>query len=248
MKVLGAVIGLLALLAAGSAHATPTNIVYDTIGNATSPTDGGSLAVKTNGVLTGPLGDSFTTTTATQLGSVSLRLWDATAATDGGSVLIYLAPMDSARLAPNTNGSSTSTSLVGATLLGSILDSTLATGLTGNCSLVSACDTILNTTAYITPGTYWIVAMASGNTGANWEYTFHSGAHAGSLTGGVGTAGQYVTWQTVNGGFAAGNLVTTTGAYEMTLQTPEPASLAVLGVGLFGIGYSRRRASKKVSA
>jgi hypothetical protein len=35
-----------------------------------------------------------------------------------------------------------------------------------------------------------------------------------------------------------------TGAYEMVVETPEPASIAIVGAGLAGLGFFRRRMQK----
>ena len=36
------------------------------------------------------------------------------------------------------------------------------------------------------------------------------------------------------------------GTYDMTVAAPEPASLGILGAGLFGLGYIRRRNARRV--
>jgi hypothetical protein len=243
MKSFGMTFGLVGLLAIGSASAAP---IYDTITGGQSPSDSGFYGLAPVGNPSGPLGDSFSVTGPTQLGSVTARLFDANTS-DGGSILVYLVPMDPARLAPWTNGTNSSNTLTGAVLLGTILDSAMPTSLAGACSALTACDSTITTKDDITTaGTYWIelVSSAMTNNGgsgatsnADWEYTSHNSP----TTGGIGTAGQYQSWQNAFGGLAAGNLVSTTGAFELTVQTPEPASLAILGIGLIGLGFSRRR-------
>jgi len=39
----------------------------------------------------------------------------------------------------------------------------------------------------------------------------------------------------------------TNGAFEMQIDTPEPTSLALLGAGLTGLGFLRRRWAKKAA-
>jgi PEP-CTERM motif len=246
MKCFGVTFGLMALLSVSSAYATPVTI-YDTITGGQSPSDSRSFSLAPIGNPSGPLGDSFTVSGPTQLAFVTARLFDATNISDGGSVLVYLVPMDPLRLAPWTNGTNSSNTLTGKVLLGTILDSSMPTALTGACSALTACNSKIATNYEIgTAGTYWIelVSSAMTNNGgsgatsnANWEYTSHNSP----TTGGIGTAGQYQSWQNVFGGLAAGNLVSTTGAFELTVQTPEPASLALLGIGLLGLGFSHRR-------
>ena len=85
MKIFGVVVGLTALLTAGSAGAA--QIVYDTITGLT-PTAGWIPKPTAN---RGPLGDSFVVSNTVAISYVTLELL-ARNPSDGGSTLVYLVP------------------------------------------------------------------------------------------------------------------------------------------------------------
>lgn len=244
MRTLIAAVGLVGLFG-GSALAGP----YAFNDFTTTTPDGAnvSLALGSSSTKGSPVGQEFNVTAATSLTSVTLRLSDSTS--DTGSVLVYLVPDNGSSLPTHTGGDT----LTNATLLGTILDSTInSTSTAGGCSFgaspqISLCNTKLNTYAPLSVGDYWIVLAAgndpnNGNSNAAattalwWRDTDNI-----STGGGVGTAGMdriSTANSTVSNGF-------TTGQMEMQVTTPEPASMAVLGASLFGLGFARRRQQRK---
>jgi hypothetical protein len=257
MRTRAFVVGLLTALAATPAIASPGVVLYDTITGGQNPSDTDAVSLTPgNGLFAGPLGDSFGIGSDTLLKSVTVRAFDPgdPERDTTGSLLVYLVPTDPARIAPWTNGTATSNILTGATLLGTIADSLLPKTLAG-CAL-TACNTTINTNPVsVTFGTYWIELVSSGMTGnggngsvsnAEWEST---SLGLSGTTGGIGTLGEYVSWQNLVGGLSANNLVSApnNGSFELTLtgQIPEPTSLALLGAGLMGLGFGRRRRTQK---
>jgi hypothetical protein len=247
MRHLYAAVGLVSCLAAASANAAP---IYDTITGGQSPSDQGSTTL-IPGSGAGPLSDSFAVGGPTQLQSVILRLFDATP-NDGGSVLVYLAPKDPNRNAPATNPSgTTSNTLLGATLLGTILDSALPSSLTGLCLAVTACNSTVSTSFTIpSAGMWWITAVDSSltNNGGNGITSNAQLEFDGPGAGGLGTSGQFANHGNGTGGLSGGFALATNSAYELTVNavaTPEPATLAVMGAGLFGLGLTYRRRARK---
>jgi hypothetical protein len=237
MKIVGIAVGLAALLTAGSASAA---LVYDTLTGQT-PVAGYKPMPTAN---RGPLGDSFVVSGSEWISSVTLELKDATP-TDGGSTLVYLVPNNASGIP--TIPSSTGVTLTGVHLLGTILDSSMTT--TYSNMMVSAGLTLA-------PGSYWIelvdgnsAANGNGNTAATnaqWAYNLDTGGL------GVPLSGDFSSYANAsNNGLTGPALSNSPGfigdpiVFEMQVQTPEPASMAVLGAGLIGLGFSRRRRSKK---
>lgn len=238
MRMLYAAAGLSALLGAGSAKAT---VVYDTI---TGQTETNRLLLLTQ-QNHAPMGDAFSIASPTTITSVTVQLIDPIAitnVTDAGSVLAYLVP--SVANLPSATG----VTLTAPTYLGTILD----TSLLGN-SVVN--NETLSTSASVAAGNYWLV-LTSGSDPNNFFRTVNSTQTT------AGWAEEVETVAVANGaiGVPSSNyseyvnpantaFVDASDGYVFSAQvsTPEPASLAVLGTGLMGLGLSRRRRAKKLA-
>jgi hypothetical protein len=222
----------LAMLTANVAHATT---YFDTIntpavfgGNADGPSDGVNLMAASFDV---PGTPNFT--------SVTLAL-TADTPSDGGSTMVYLVPDDGSGALdmagfPMLNGAGTN--FANAVLLGTILDSSLdITGTGPSLTTLTISPTqIASVTSSTADNEYWIGLIASGSSSIEWNVT--------DPDDGPGLIGQ--------SGYnnAVSVFDDSTGAYQMmasgNVPTPEPTTLAILGGGLAGLGYVRRRKAKK---
>jgi hypothetical protein len=240
MKIFGTIVGFAALVAAGSANAA---IVYDTI-TGEIPTNGYKPLDAAN---RGPLGDSFIATNSERIESVTFMVKEN--ANDTGSVLVYLVPNNPATGAPTLPAVSGGTALSGAQLLGTISGSGLFATFGNHYTAVS-----LSPDVTVAAGTYWIemvdansLTNGDGNpTVTNLQWGFNT---SGFTDVGVPTSGNISSYANAsdNGltGPALGNS-SQLAVFEMQISTPEPASLAVLGVGTAGLGFIRRRHAKKI--
>jgi PEP-CTERM motif len=93
---------------------------------------------------------------------------------------------------------------------------------------------------------YWVAVVLNAQSSINWWY--------GTVdrTGNIGEAGQasYYAYPADDLGNDGGDAIVLNGTssvggpYDLIVDTPEPATLAVLGSGLFGLGLLRRRVQK----
>lgn len=175
--------------------------------------------------------DSFSASN-TNFNSVTLSL--SSDNQDGASVMVYLAA--------NVDGAPDLSALQ---TIGSVSDDSL-TASASPVTLSIPSVAVSAAAAATTGDEYWIVLQFDDNSGSSWWY-------GGTDASGTGMAGQYVYTDAASSYSADGGVVSdVNGAYAMIVSdtsspenTPEPASLALLGAGVAGIGMVRRRFAKK---
>ena len=187
----------------------------------------------------GPLAISFNMPTAGVLSDIKLVM-NANAPGDGGSVLVYLVP-DAGGSPGNAGLPNGGNAFTGKTLIGTIFDSQLvAAGGSGPGQAASIID-LPTSTAVPTSGEWWLGFTSTGGSSAKLAFD------TASFLSGTGTSGQKDYTNTGFGVYSVitGNAGTGVGpgnrVFEAQISTPEPASLAIIGVGLAGLGFLTRR-------
>ena len=228
MKCRSLALGGIALLAVNAANVANAGVVFDNVTGVPStgfsgPSDGGPTLT---------MGASFTAATP-DFSSISLLLAAGSSSTTG-STLLYLVPDTGGGSGNGQSGlpaiednTGTFTSLAGSHLIGTISD----TALTSSFGLKSFW---VSPALLTTNQEYWVVAISDASSSFEWSY-------AGDDSG-VGTGGQ-----SYFNDFAGSNLLPTSdssGGYQMVVETPEPAAIAILGSGLVGLGFFRRRTAR----
>jgi hypothetical protein len=194
------------------------------------------------------MAQSFAVTGTPNL-SVTLDL-SANNPADGGSILVYIVADDGSGgknagaplLAINGSGAVTGFDPT-SVLVNTIPDSSLSSIANGPSAVTfNVPGSALAATNFTAGDEYWI-GLATGTTGDAWW--------ANGDGSGIGTSGQsFYTNATLTNTLSASN-VGGSQAFQAiisdatTSNTPEPATLAIIGVGLAGIGYVRRRKNTK---
>ncbi len=201
-------------------------LTFDTV-TAGSPV--GYSGAGTDG--SGIMAASFALAGTLNFNSVSLLL-SADNPSDLGSALVYLVPDDGSNPVMGAPGSP---DWANAFPIGSIADSSLT-----DISDPSA-PALVTLAGFSNPfassnGQYWI-ALDTSTSSSSAEWAFNADGS------GVGTTGQ-MSYSDFNGQYLDDG-TTGQGAFAMIVDAPEPATIAVLGAGLAGLGFFRRRNAKK---
>ena len=203
---------LLAALTNGSAFAATTTL-FDNISASTN-----NYTISTQG--NGPLAQSFFNGgSASFLETLNLNVKLLTLSNSGSFVVTL-----------NSDSSNKPGSLLAT--LGTITDSQLST--TAGVITLSGLSLIAGT-ALTASGEYWIELSGTSDSQSQWLY-----ATTGAGTGTSGTKGLYSPGLTSFSNTAAFPFEMTVVATD-TQDVPEPATLAVLGASLVGLGWARSR-------
>jgi hypothetical protein len=217
------VFAAMALLATRVAHA---GIAIDTIDygeptNVVGPdADGTSLAAQ-----------SFTAANQLDFASISVSLL-AASPSDGGSVMVYLVADDGTGGAIGHAGAPDFGNIE---LIGTIPDSLIADQSTGSPTIF----TFFNVINALPSGTvnqeYWLT-MDFGTDSSSAEWVYNADA------AGIGTANQLAFTDLYGGSYPIDGSIA--GPFGVLVETPEPATVALLGGAMAGLGIMRRRKSK----